>query len=146
MKRTDLAYIAGLFDGEGNIGIVKRKCHYHATVPIYHLQVRLTLVQEYLPHWLQMAFGGYVSFRKRPNSKHRDIYTWQIGYGQATDFLKAILPFLKLKKPQAELAIEFQSNKIIGHPRTVRGQFPRKRDGELAVEEAQYILMRNLKH
>ena len=145
MKRTDLAYIAGLFDGEGNIGIVKRRNHPHATTPIYHLVARVGMVDEIIPRWLQMAFGGYIHRRRRPDPKHRDVYTWSVGYGTAADFLKTILPFLKLKKPQAELALEFQSGKVIGCPRTVVGQFLRKREEELVVEEAQYILMRSLK-
>jgi len=146
MKRTDLAYIAGLFDGEGNIAIVKRKKKEGRTVPIYHLVVRVGMCDEYLPRWLKMAFGGYISFYKRPNSKHRDLYTWSIGYNNAIDFLMAILPFLKLKKPQVELAIEFQGDKKNGGGQRGKRGNAFKTEGQLAVEEAEYILMKSLKH
>jgi hypothetical protein len=49
-------------------------------------------------------------------------------------FLEVILPYLRLKKPQAELAIQF------GKARTARGKH--KTDEQLAVEEAQLMLMR----
>ena len=145
MKRTDLAYIAGLFDGEGNICIVKRQHHSGRTVPAYHLVARVGMVDEIIPRWLQMAFGGYIHRRRRPDPKHRDVYTWSVGYGAAADFLKIILPFLKLKKPQAELAIKFQSERI--HTRGQTGKLGNafKTEQAKVVDEAEYILMRSLK-
>ena len=145
MKRTDLAYIAGLFDGEGNIGIVKRRHLAGRTVPTYHLVARVGMVDEIIPRWLQMAFGGYIHHRKRLDPKHRDVYTWSVGYNTATDFLKTILPFLKLKRPQAELAIKFQSER--GHSGGQAGKHGNafKTEQAKVVDEAEYILMRSLK-
>lgn len=146
MNEIDLAYIAGIFDGEGNIGIVKRGKMNGRTVPIYHLVVRVGMCDEDIPKLLHKTFGGYLEHRKRPNPKHRDIYTWSMAYGKAVDFLTQILPYLKLKKEQAELAIKFQNGKVRGGGEIGKHGNVFKTEEELAIEESQYILMRDLKH
>ncbi|MDD5510897.1 MAG: hypothetical protein PHI12_08805 [Dehalococcoidales bacterium] len=147
MNKLDLAYIGGLFDGEGNIQIVKRSPLSNRR-DTYHLVVRVCLVEDYIPKWLAFAFGGSVNkrLREQVNPHHRDVYTWYCSQQIAANFLRAVLPYLKLKKAQAEIALKFQERKRCGRPRKVNGTFTPKTEGELAVEEAEYILMKQLKH
>lgn len=147
MKKIDLAYIGGLFDGEGNIQIVKRNPA-SKRADRYHLVVRLCIVEDYIPQWFKFCFGGSVCkrLREQTNPKHRDVYTWYCSQQIAIQFLKTILPYLKLKRAQAEIAIKFQDRKTRIRIRRPDGTFTAKTDGELAVEEAEYLLMRGLKH
>lgn len=63
------------------------------------------------------------------------MWHWILGARKASEFLKLILPYLKLKRPEAELAIKFQS---------VKKMRPIKTDEEMAVEEAQRIMLQNM--
>lgn len=136
MRQSEvLAYTAGIIDGEGCISIAKRKRPTHRNGYGYELVVHVTNTNEWLVHWLQMQYGGYVAFHKR-QAPYKDIWNWDICNHKAQGFLESILPYLQMKRPQGELAIKFQAAKL----RNWRGKAG-KTDEEWAVQEAQRILM-----
>lgn len=131
MKRTDLAYIAGFFDGEGCIHLnrVKRQ----------NLYLRVVVVQtnEWIIQWLKYSFGGQVYKMLREKDHHKQRWQWHLYGNQSLEFLKAIRPYLILKRTEAELAIKFQQNrKGTGHKIT---------ETQKVIEEAERILMVSLK-
>lgn len=90
-KRTkDLDYYAGYFDGEGCIGFYT------------NLQVGVSNTFTPALKELQNLFGG--SIRTKTYSG-RPCYEWRVFGSTALAFLNEISPFLKEKRPQAELAI-----------------------------------------
>jgi len=137
MVRGNLAYMAGLYDGEGYIGIVtgKRK---HRPTDDYRLYCKLGMCNPYLPQLFQSHFGGLLTTHKLEN--RRRVWVWQIVNEPAAQFLKALLPYLRLKKNEAELGIEFRSRYKRAH--SGRSKLP---DSELAIREAQKTLMASLK-
>ncbi|MBL7167025.1 MAG: hypothetical protein ISS55_11200 [Dehalococcoidales bacterium] len=137
MKRTDLAYIAGIVDGEGYIGITADGKKFKHGRQNLRLRVTVTNTSEWLCQYLKFRFGGGKILLRTLSPNHRPCWQWQVDYQKAGDFLKLILPYLHLKKPQAELAIKFQEAK----GRSTRALDEKKR----AVEEAQRILMQNMK-
>lgn len=141
MKKTDIAYIAGLFDGEGSIGIYlnqSRKTKEGVKTSHYRLQCVVVLCDEFLIHLLQMHFGGEFYICKRKTTKERVAYRWAVTNQKALQFLLVVTPYLKIKKPQAEIAIQFQKAKR-------RRGYTRLTEEELAVSEAQSILLKSLK-
>lgn len=104
MAKTDLAYMAGLFDGEGCVSIAK-----HSSNRYYNIACYLIMANEYLPQLFQFRFGGRVSRKyNHPNKPEwRPYWRWAISSQQAYRFLKTIYPYLILKKPQAEVAFKF---------------------------------------
>ena len=138
MKQTDLAYMAGIFDGEGYVGIQsdgKKSKHGKQNL---RLRVAVTSTDEWLCQYLKFAMGGGIIVLKRVAPNRRTCYHWELSYRKAAEFLRLILPYLHLKRPQAELAIKFQEAK----GRSTRALDDKKR----AVEEAQRIVMRDMKH
>lgn len=133
MKKVDLAYAAGIIDGEGSIGIARHSSKSCKRGYSLELCVQVTSSDEWLCTWLKFAFGGSLSHSI--NSADNPMWHWIIGARKASEFLKLILPYLKLKHSQAELAIIFQSAKRIGL---------RKSDEEMAVEEAQRLILQNM--
>lgn len=99
----DAAYIAGFIDGEGYIGISG------------YSTIVLSISNTYKPtlEWLHTMFGGHIhKDTSRPLlNKFRDKYYWQISGIKAMDVLILTLPYLREKKPQAELAIKLQQLK-----------------------------------
>ena len=107
MSDTDIAYIAGFFDGEGSIFVSKSKKQYFLTVSISNTNL---LVLESI----QKIIGGNIS--KSPDNRENSsqLFRLRLYCNEAKKFLERILPYLKTKKEQARLAIEFQSKMEMG--------------------------------
>ena len=104
MKKTDLAYIAGIVDGEGCIQInYRQQCH------SYDCQVSVVNTKQWLIEWLKFSFGGRTVTvkRKETEGNKKDCFRWYARTYEALPFLESIYPYLRLKKPQAEIAIKF---------------------------------------
>ncbi|KKL64921.1 hypothetical protein LCGC14_2160140 [marine sediment metagenome] len=103
---VELAYIAGLLDGEGCITIVKghhRRLHPNWS-PEYALHISIS--NQFVPalEYLKSATGlGSIQRDRGKNFK------WLISCQQAAEFLKVIKPHLLIKAKQADVAIKFQS-------------------------------------
>jgi len=86
-------------------------------------------------NWLHFSFGGYLYLRHRIPGR-RKLWSWQLRSKQARDLLELLLPYLRIKRFEAEVALQFQDVKTSGKHLTSE---------QRAVAEAQYLLMRNLK-
>ena len=95
-----LAWAAGIIDGEGCISIC-RKRHANAWV----LRVTVSQVDPRLPARLKELFGGSVSHYNPVKKNHRRVWTWTIQAHAAEAALRAVLPWLFLKKEQAEIGM-----------------------------------------
>ena len=131
MKRTDLAYTAGIIDGEGSIGILPNSQH-----KSYCLRVEVGSTDEWLPMWLKFAWGGYV-YRAERKLPRQTCWLWYISSRQAAEFLTLILPYLKLKREQAQIALRFQSRR-----RGYGGK--QKPKGEFVLDQADAILIKSM--
>lgn len=134
MRRIkDLAYTAGIIDGEGCIRL-RRVLGKGRKKPYFGVSVEVSNTNEWLTKWLQFNFGGGV-FKKKPYKLNaRDAWTWRVVTKEAATFLEAVLPYLKLKRPQAELALLFSKTRK-AHDKKWRDE------KQIAVEQAQAILM-----
>ena len=134
----DLAYTAGIIDGEGSIGIWKLGKGYRLTVEV-------EMCNKSVPQWLKDTFGGrYGFYGKRGKYKCGWSSRWDITDSKASEFLQLILPYLKIKKQQAELAIHYQNMKV-----TSQLLFKACQGKPLVLLEAEAILaekMRTLNH
>ncbi len=111
MIEEQLAYTAGFIDGEGSIQIRNKKNRHQHSV---RMEVKNTNLDVLM--YLKNLFGGSIQCRIYQNKNHKQAYSWTLSNLSAVNFLKSILPFLRIKKSQAELAIEFQST-VIGRGR-----------------------------
>lgn len=92
MKDTDLAYAAGLLDGEGcvNMSRLKSRCGN----PYYHFKVTIANSDKAMIDWLAGRFPGktytYANNHRYPNAK--DAHWWQAYGGEALSFLEQVEP------------------------------------------------------
>ncbi len=122
MNKIDLAYIAGFFDGEGSIsiaqGIDKNSIFYFTSIRIGQSGKR----GQQFCNWMKIKFGGTV-WSGYVEGKQR-FYKWEINGLKGRLFIKQILPYLRLKKEQAELVMEFQkilsSYRYKSHPSEIK--------------------------
>ena len=63
-----------------------------------------------------MNFGGYVLYQKTAwrNLRAKPTWLWEIRAKKACEFLQLVLPYLQMKRPQAELALSFQKRRVGG--------------------------------
>ena len=102
MSKLTAAYVAGLVDGEGSLGIQKEDRKYQA-------RIRVCMTDEFIIKWLYESFGGYFSTRTFNNDKWKTAYEWDIHSNRLVKpFLDKIYPYLRVKKKQAEVIKEFQ--------------------------------------
>lgn len=100
---AQLAYLAGIIDGEGTFYIGKIN-HRKFTSRIYVVNTDKKLID-----WLHKNFNG--SFYERNSIKHphwKTRYEWILDKAQIDSVCKKILPFLIIKKKHAELMINFR--------------------------------------
>lgn len=105
MKKVDYAYLAGFFDGEGSICITKWR--FHAALCV---QLQVANTERWVLEWYKFVFGGNTYKKPCQNKNWKDSYSWTVSGKKAKETLIALLPYLKLKKAQAEIALEFLSN------------------------------------
>jgi hypothetical protein len=102
MNEADLAWVAGFFDGEGCVMVRKYNAPKRSQYPQYQVLVNVAQKNPAVLYWIADNFGGSVSVSGQ--TAH-----WQASSVIACNFLRQILPYLKIKGPQAVLALEFQA-------------------------------------
>lgn len=119
LTETDLAWLAGHFDGDGWIGIVRQKrtttkyLRYTAAAMIATTSDRIRDKILYTLDGLEVVWFCNETPEKHVVGPDRDSWhrrKWDISVRsnkQAKAFLTLILPYLVEKKPQAELALEY---------------------------------------
>lgn len=112
-QEEKLAYFAGYVDGDGHI----TGCNTKQAGP--RLDVGVTSADLRIMPVLRKNFGGSfhdANARAREESwAKRTIYKWSIVAREAEQFLRLVLPYLRLKQQQAELFLEMQALKSPKH-------------------------------
>lgn len=104
-----LSWMAGFTDGEGCIRIAQRGAKYRLKHgrDQYFLNIHLANTNREVLAIFKAIFGGSLYAVKRYKEHHKIGYQWAVSHVKAEAYLRLIFPYLKLKKPQAELAMEF---------------------------------------
>ena len=104
-EATQIAYIAGLFDGEGSVDYTQRWEKKRKNRPnqyfCFHITCEIGMTNYEVLHWVHETLG-YGSFRPRksdtktfPNAKPQ--WRWRCGHRNAYKFAKQMLPYAIVK-------------------------------------------------
>jgi hypothetical protein len=112
VSQVDWGRLAAYIDGEGCVAIPMtshkdpkhqgRPKNEYVKVHVANTNVRLVL-------WLQDTFGGAVQIQTRQSARWKTAYVWTVSCLYASEILRGCLPYLLLKKEQAELCLILQS-------------------------------------
>lgn len=112
MEPTDLAYAAGIIDGEGCIFIDKQNPSPkgRGKTPRYAVRVAVAMCDPEVCEWLQERWPGFLTRVEmaKYNPKARPSFRWIIVAEKAVNFLEDVFPFLKIRHHQARIAIRYQ--------------------------------------
>lgn len=102
-----LAYLAGIFDGEGSIGIYKKQGKY------FTARASVTMCDPIVPAMFQTWFGGSLTHYDA-TELHCGKEQWSVSEGNGGHlevFLRAILPYLQTKESQVWFALHYLENR-----------------------------------
>lgn len=153
MDETILAYLAGVLDSDGTIGVKRSTYSMRVTrdskQPTYSERIHIRQVSREALDLFAATFGGNIG-REDPNAKRgKPLYRWGLTDRKAAVVLEALLPYLRIKRAQAVncLALRFvkERSKIerVAVGRGHRGAAPRPAEISRLMEEC-YIEARRL--
>lgn len=110
---AEIAWAAGLFEGEGNVSIAKPRPHRATSRHLGQLRVSVTSTDLQVVAFFRERWGGRVRAVSDTDARHRQAYSWDVFTGDAVAFLEAMLPYFQrdVVKQRAVLAIAFQRQK-----------------------------------
>lgn len=107
VSSIDLAYMAGIIDGEGCIS-ARRRSHRKGKRPNSTPTLAIANTHRGLLEWVTVKFGGNICSPRnqirRPT--HKQIYQWSMEGSCVYDLLRLVLPYLVVKRNQAEVVME----------------------------------------
>lgn len=150
VSEKEIIYIAGLFDGEGCVNIYKIDTDYTRNkekrkVPKWVLSTTIYNCHYETIKWLYDSFGGYLQTRNRNPKTWRTNYAWKLTANSSMEFLKRVLPYLKIKQKQAQVAIKFQANQSRFHKEKKRKGVEMTEEGRKFREKC-WLEIKSLNH
>lgn len=110
---TDIAYCAGLIDGEGCIRIKRTKPYTHLTGrqnTAYGIAIQVRMVEEGAIKFLAETLGGWYFREKKAHSENgRPLYCWSVSDRKAEAVINTIRPYLRVKADQADNALALRA-------------------------------------
>ena len=102
--RIELAYLAGLFDGEGCAGVYRYTSRNNRAYPLMTVQMcDPGPVDEF-----HRVFGGYRAIQPRKNAR-RPVHVWLVSHRKALTAAQSLLPYCHNDAKRAQM------NEIIRH-------------------------------
>jgi len=129
MKIAVLAYAAGLIDGEGHIGLVRRN-QSRLRKPL--LSVSNTEIA--LLKFLRCHFGGAVILNKEETPRTATCWEWHLFGDPLLRLLPKLIPLMRDRKKLARARMLVRGYKKVGNPRGVN-YTPEKRERRLRFEK-----------
>lgn len=118
---TNLAYVAGLIDGEGCVHLDASKGTYRARVSVGMTEPALPLLRE-----LRLEWSGTLYQLRQATDRWAAAWTWHLIGDPAVRLLTAVRPYLRLKGAQADAAMEVEA---------IRASLARRPNGQFAWTE-----------
>ena len=112
MGTDTLAYIAGLFDGQGCVTCkqkkTKRKDRGGKMYNQWYIRCEITMTNKYVVEWIYETLGfGWCAEKKYNNKlKYKRKWRWGCGYQDALIFAKLIWPHVQVKVHGIEKIID----------------------------------------
>ena len=118
MKDVNIAYIAGLFDGEGSITYkqyMRKRSHNKKAYPTWSIRMEMSMTDESVLRWVHEVLGvGTVNKKPRKGlrkdgTKYLMQYKWRCTFRDAYKVCRLIWPWSKTKLQKVETIIDHYS-------------------------------------
>ena len=131
---AELAYFAGIIDGEGCLSLTsgKRRPEGHAVTRSTQIYVGNT--DPRVIQWIHARFGGSIALRPSPHpERHKPLWRWLCSGANIEPVLRAVLPYLIIKREQATLILAYrQTMSMVGSNAFVTDETQKTQDDMIA--------------
>jgi hypothetical protein len=110
ITETDRAYLAGIIDGEGCIGVAYRRVKGKRYITPT-LQVNNT--RQELLEWLYERYGGGVYHRTDTRPTRKPSWLWSVAGQKALTAIRDAYPYLLLKVDQADIVLAIKRRTVM---------------------------------
>ena len=120
LSETEKAYLAGLIDADGSVGIYRTKSDSKAYKFKYGVRVLIVNCDFEIISWIKEKTGIGCAHKTgiRYKINWRQCHRWQVTTNQARMFLMEIMPYLRIKKQRAELSVSIPHQGHLGKQRS----------------------------
>ena len=141
LLQVQIAYYAGLFDGEGSVYIAKQYKRSDGLCLVVSIAMTDTVALKSLVR----DFGGCLSTcgRMPKPSHHKQPYKWTVKSQKAITFLRTIRPYTLVESEQIDVAFEFQNR--IDTSELTRGRGYKLPVGEKSIRMELRVRLHELK-
>jgi hypothetical protein len=139
-SETDLAWAAGIFDGEACIAINRYSPNKNQRnkAMVYRPHVCINMTHKPTLERLVGILGGTIHKHSRSQLTRKQAWRWTVADRKADAVLRSVLPYLFTKRGEAEMVLQFYS---LGHATRWTGIAPEL----LAAREALFMAVREAK-
>jgi hypothetical protein len=120
IRESDVAYIAGLFDGEGSIDFTKRKeKKKYGTYNCMRISMEITMTDESVLRWVTEVLGCGTFTKKPRKGKRKDgtkyltQWRWRCTFRDAYYVCRLLWPYAHTKLPKIQQVIEHYAKQKI---------------------------------
>ncbi len=109
---VQIAYLAGIIDGEGSIYIGNFSSNPKTGAKYYQTNIEVTNSEKPLLDWLFFTFGGFVNQyteKQTPKNSRKTYWRWIATGDRLTHICELILPFLTCKRRQCEIMLKMRA-------------------------------------
>lgn len=106
-----LAYCAGVIDSDGSISVRRTPVRLDSTQPTYSERVKVKQVEPQAVELLHTLFGGTRRYERASIPKGKPLHSWEVTDLRAAECLASVLPYLRIKRRQAENALALRAVK-----------------------------------
>ena len=112
MNQNDIAYIAGLFDGEGSVSYYQRKEKRKNKKKAYNywvIRCEMSMTDPYVMEWFYKTLNVGTLTKRLPTKSwvgRKTQWRWRCGYRDAYSFAKIIWPHVQVKLHKIEQIID----------------------------------------
>lgn len=116
MKETDIAYIAGVMDGEGCFRLEKFKTDRSPIGFQYRTTAELAMCDKSTIEFVSQRTNRHIQIKKIKSGRTLYLIIWRNSF--AASFMRLLLPYLIGKKEQVKLCLHFEDNITPGRGRS----------------------------
>ena len=102
MSEISIEYLAGFFDGEGNVGRYRKK-----DKTWRYNKIRIANTHEDILKFIQKTFGGYIYSKKVYKKNDKPCWDWQLFSRNALPLVKELYPLCVVKKQALKKYMEY---------------------------------------
>lgn len=145
-KPTEIAYLAGIVDGEGSLVIGNYSSNKKTGAVHYHTSLEINNSAKGLIDWLFTTFGGAVlKYTPKQHAKNcrLQIFRWIANGDRLTHICELIYPFSTIKQRQIEIMLQMRETYKPTHKAGQQG-FRGLNDDVLSLRQSLLLELRSL--